>query len=89
MIPNGPLGSIITFMYSLKILCFYTYLCIYAYIYVCMYVVSFIIILTTQEFPYLQGAGTAIRPHLSDLICCMLESLSSLEDQGLNYVEVG
>lgn len=35
-----------------------------------------------------KGAGTAIRPHLSDLICCMLESLSSLEDQGLNYVEL-
>ncbi|KAF7815581.1 proteasome-associated protein ECM29-like protein [Senna tora] len=32
-------------------------------------------------------AGTAIRPHLSALVCCMLESLSSLEDQGLNYVE--
>lgn len=38
--------------------------------------------------PDLQGAGNAIRPHLSDLVCCMLESLSSLEDQGLNYVEV-
>lgn len=36
----------------------------------------------------LQGAGIALRPHLSDLVCCMLESLSSLEDQGLNYVEV-
>lgn len=36
----------------------------------------------------LQGAGVALRPHLSDLVCCMLESLSSLEDQGLNYVEV-
>jgi hypothetical protein len=35
-----------------------------------------------------QGAGIALRPHLSDLVCCMLESLSSLEDQGLNYVEV-
>ncbi|BBH02426.1 ARM repeat superfamily protein [Prunus dulcis] len=34
-----------------------------------------------------KGAGIAIRPHLSDLVCCMLESLSSLEDQGLNYVE--
>ncbi|CAL5190433.1 unnamed protein product [Lathyrus oleraceus] len=33
-------------------------------------------------------AGTAIRPHLSELVCCMLESLSSLEDQGLNYVEL-
>lgn len=37
---------------------------------------------------HLQGAGIALRPHLSDLVCCMLESLSSLEDQGLNYVEV-
>jgi proteasome component ECM29 len=35
-----------------------------------------------------KGAGVALRPHLSDLVCCMLESLSSLEDQGLNYVEV-
>ncbi|GAB2277082.1 hypothetical protein Dimus_011791 [Dionaea muscipula] len=34
-----------------------------------------------------KGAGIAIRPHLSDLVTCMLESLSSLEDQGLNYVE--
>ncbi|KAL2316898.1 hypothetical protein Fmac_030774 [Flemingia macrophylla] len=33
-------------------------------------------------------AGTAIRPHISDLVCCMLESLSSLEDQTLNYVEL-
>ncbi|KAL1347958.1 uncharacterized protein [Arachis hypogaea] len=33
-------------------------------------------------------AGTAIRPHMADLVCCMLESLSSLEDQGLNYVEL-
>lgn len=38
-------------------------------------------------FPY-QGAGVALRPYLSDLVCCMLESLSSLEDQRLNYVEV-
>ena len=37
---------------------------------------------------HVQGAGIAILPHLSDLVCCMLESLSSLEDQGLNYVEV-
>ena len=36
----------------------------------------------------IQGAGIAIRPHLADLVTCMLESLSSLEDQGLNYVEV-
>ncbi|KAK6235429.1 hypothetical protein SCA6_010766 [Theobroma cacao] len=35
-----------------------------------------------------KGAGIAVRPHLSDLVCCMLESLSSLEDQGLNYVEL-
>ncbi|XVF04907.1 hypothetical protein REPUB_Repub05bG0125300 [Reevesia pubescens] len=35
-----------------------------------------------------KGAGIAVRPHLSELVCCMLESLSSLEDQGLNYVEL-
>lgn len=35
-----------------------------------------------------KGAGVAIRPHLTDLVTCMLESLSSLEDQGLNYVEL-
>ncbi|MQL77614.1 hypothetical protein Taro_010025 [Colocasia esculenta] len=35
-----------------------------------------------------KGAGGAIRPHLPDLVCCMLESLSSLEDQTLNYVEL-
>ncbi|KAK2971903.1 hypothetical protein RJ640_011684, partial [Escallonia rubra] len=35
-----------------------------------------------------KGAGIAIRPHLSDLVCCMLEGLSSLEDQTLNYVEL-
>ncbi|KAL8055610.1 hypothetical protein ABFX02_04G067300 [Erythranthe guttata] len=35
-----------------------------------------------------KGAGVAIRPYLSDLVCCMLESLSSLEDQGMNYVEL-
>ncbi|KAG8388927.1 hypothetical protein BUALT_Bualt02G0176200 [Buddleja alternifolia] len=35
-----------------------------------------------------KGAGIAIRPYLSDLVCCMLESLSSLEDQGMNYVEL-
>ncbi|KAK9053492.1 hypothetical protein SSX86_030126 [Deinandra increscens subsp. villosa] len=34
-----------------------------------------------------KGSGVAIRPHLSQLAVCMLESLSSLEDQGLNYVE--
>lgn len=35
-----------------------------------------------------QGAGVTVRPYLNDLVCCMLESLSSLEDQGMNYVEV-
>ncbi|PKA49156.1 hypothetical protein AXF42_Ash010841 [Apostasia shenzhenica] len=35
-----------------------------------------------------QGAGAAIRPHLPDLVCCMLECLSSLEDQRINYVEL-
>ncbi|XP_056682996.1 uncharacterized protein [Spinacia oleracea] len=35
-----------------------------------------------------KGAGVSIRPHLADLVTCMLESLSSLEDQGLNYVEL-
>ncbi|KAF6155314.1 hypothetical protein GIB67_019840 [Kingdonia uniflora] len=35
-----------------------------------------------------KGAGVAIRPHLPDLVSCMLESLSSLEDQRLNYVEL-
>ncbi|KAL3828680.1 hypothetical protein ACJIZ3_017482 [Penstemon smallii] len=35
-----------------------------------------------------KGAGVAIRPYLNDLVCCMLESLSSLEDQGMNYVEL-
>lgn len=35
-----------------------------------------------------KGAGVSLRPHLSDLVCCMLESLSSLEDQALNYVEL-
>ncbi|XP_030455687.1 uncharacterized protein LOC115676805 isoform X2 [Syzygium oleosum] len=35
-----------------------------------------------------KGAGVALRPHLADLVSCMLESLSSLEDQGLNYVEL-
>ncbi|CAN1250182.1 Proteasome adapter and scaffold protein ECM29 [Linum perenne] len=41
-----------------------------------------------QVGKHLKGAGVALRPHLPDLICCMLESLSSLEDQGLNYVEL-
>lgn len=35
-----------------------------------------------------KSAGIGIRPHLSDLVSCMLESLSSLEDQGLNYIEL-
>ncbi|GLJ38855.1 hypothetical protein SUGI_0791890 [Cryptomeria japonica] len=35
-----------------------------------------------------KGAGDAIRPHLPDLVFCMLESLSSLEDQRLNYAEL-
>ncbi|KAL6564853.1 hypothetical protein OROMI_016303 [Orobanche minor] len=35
-----------------------------------------------------KGAGIATRPYLNDLVCCMLESLSSLEDQGMNYVEL-
>ncbi|CAI9106154.1 OLC1v1005230C2 [Oldenlandia corymbosa var. corymbosa] len=35
-----------------------------------------------------KGSGVAIVPHLPDLVYCMLESLSSLEDQGLNYVEL-
>lgn len=36
----------------------------------------------------LQGAGQAVRPQMPDLVYCMLESLSSLEDQRLNYAEV-
>ncbi|XP_030522220.2 proteasome adapter and scaffold protein ECM29 isoform X2 [Rhodamnia argentea] len=35
-----------------------------------------------------KGAGIALRPHLADLVSCMLESLSSLEDPGLNYFEL-
>ncbi|KAK8955794.1 hypothetical protein KSP40_PGU002294 [Platanthera guangdongensis] len=35
-----------------------------------------------------KSAGGTIRPHLPDLVCCMLECLSSLEDQRLNYVEL-
>ncbi|KAJ3681025.1 hypothetical protein LUZ60_015514 [Juncus effusus] len=35
-----------------------------------------------------KGAGIALRPHLPDLVGCMLECLSSLEDQRLNYVEM-
>ncbi|URE19654.1 Proteasome-associated protein ECM29 [Musa troglodytarum] len=34
------------------------------------------------------NAGIAIRPHLPELVSCMLECLSSLEDQRLNYVEL-
>jgi len=33
-----------------------------------------------------KGAGPALRPHLAELVSCMLECLSSLEDQWLNYV---
>ncbi|MCO5551056.1 hypothetical protein L7F22_004553 [Adiantum nelumboides] len=35
-----------------------------------------------------KNAGSSIRPLLPDLIVCMLESLSSLEDQRLNYAEL-
>ncbi|KAF7852405.1 hypothetical protein BT93_L0950 [Corymbia citriodora subsp. variegata] len=35
-----------------------------------------------------KGAGVVLPPYLADLVPCMLESLSSLEDQGLNYVEL-
>ncbi|KAJ0985238.1 hypothetical protein J5N97_003594 [Dioscorea zingiberensis] len=35
-----------------------------------------------------KGAGVALRPHLPELVCCMLECLSSLEDQSFNYVEL-
>jgi len=35
-----------------------------------------------------KAAGDAIRPHLPELVFCMLESLSSLEDQRLNYAEL-
>ncbi|KAJ3684358.1 hypothetical protein LUZ61_013522 [Rhynchospora tenuis] len=35
-----------------------------------------------------KGAGATLRPHLPDLVSCMLECLSSLEDQRLNYVEL-
>ncbi|KAI5083342.1 hypothetical protein GOP47_0003085 [Adiantum capillus-veneris] len=35
-----------------------------------------------------KNAGSSIRPQLADLIICMLESLSSLEDQRLNYAEL-
>ncbi|XP_052136684.1 uncharacterized protein LOC127755086 [Oryza glaberrima] len=35
-----------------------------------------------------KGAGPALKPHLSELVSCMLECLSSLEDQRLNYVEM-
>ncbi|KAF7850461.1 hypothetical protein BT93_L5473 [Corymbia citriodora subsp. variegata] len=33
-------------------------------------------------------AGVALRPHLADLVPCMLESLSSLENQLFNYFEL-
>ncbi|XP_024395125.1 LOW QUALITY PROTEIN: uncharacterized protein [Physcomitrium patens] len=35
-----------------------------------------------------KGAGAAIRPQMPDLVSCMIESLSSLEDQRLNYAEL-
>lgn len=35
-----------------------------------------------------KGAGPALRPHMPELVSCMLECLSSLEDQRLNYVEM-
>lgn len=35
-----------------------------------------------------KNAGSSLRPQLPDLIVCMLESLSSLEDQRLNYAEL-
>ncbi|GJN13854.1 hypothetical protein PR202_gb00604 [Eleusine coracana subsp. coracana] len=35
-----------------------------------------------------KGAGPALRPHLPELVSCMLECLSSLEDQRMNYVEM-
>lgn len=37
---------------------------------------------------FAKAAGDAIRPHLPELVFCMLESLSSLEDQRLNYAEL-
>lgn len=54
---------------------------------VCVTVICCVSIIFDLVSP-LQGAGIGLRPYLSDLVCCMLESLSSLEDQGLNYVEV-
>ncbi|KAJ6794863.1 proteasome-associated protein ECM29-like protein isoform X3 [Iris pallida] len=42
----------------------------------------------TMVMKLAKGAGAAIRPHLPELVCCMLECLSSLEDQRLNYVEL-
>ncbi|CAK9863286.1 unnamed protein product, partial [Sphagnum jensenii] len=35
-----------------------------------------------------KGAGNSVRPQMPDLVGCMLESLSSLEDQRLNYAEL-
>ncbi|CAM6125657.1 unnamed protein product [Calypogeia fissa] len=35
-----------------------------------------------------KGAGKAVRPQMPDLVVCMLESLSSLEDQRLSYIEM-
>lgn len=42
----------------------------------------------TTVMKLVKGAGAAIRPQMPDLVSCMLESLSSLEDQRLNYVEL-
>eukprot|EP00850_Spirogloea_muscicola_P022838 SM000314S12182 [mRNA] locus=s314:99165:108197:+ [translate_table: standard] len=35
-----------------------------------------------------KGAGPAVRPHVPDLVATLLESLSSMEDQRLNYAEM-
>ncbi|CAL9127672.1 unnamed protein product [Musa textilis] len=42
----------------------------------------------TMVMKLAKNAGIAIRPHLPELVSCMLECLSSLEDQRLNYVEL-
>ena len=43
--------------------------------------------ITSKRFHF-QNAGSSIRPQLPDLVIHMLESLSGLEDQRLNYAEV-
>ncbi|XP_024544607.1 proteasome adapter and scaffold protein ECM29 [Selaginella moellendorffii] len=43
---------------------------------------------TNLVMKLVKNAGRAIRPQLPDLVICMLESLSSLEDQRLNYAEM-